>query len=118
MTATLYGISNCDTVKKARAWLAGHGVDHRFHDFRKDGVPAAELRDWLQRFGWDRVVNRQGSTWRRLDPAAQARVCDEASAHAFLVEHPSAIKRPVVQWPGGERTLGFDPAAWSLLPRR
>lgn len=114
MTTTLYGISNCDTVKKARAWLAGRGIAHRFHDFRKDGVPEAQLDEWLQAFGWDKVVNRQGTTWRRLDAAQQAGVRDAASARRFLLAHPSAIKRPLVEWAGRHRTIGFDPDEWVL----
>ncbi len=111
---TLYGISNCDTVKKARAWLAAHGVEHRFHDLRKDGVPQPQLDAWLQAFGWEKVVNRQGTTWRRLDAALRASVVDAASARRVLLAHPSAIKRPVVEWAGGHRTIGFDPARWVL----
>lgn len=114
MATTLYGISNCDTVKKARAWLAGHGIAHRFHDFRKDGVPQEQLDEWLQAFGWDKVVNRQGSTWRKLDPGQQAGVRDAASARRVLLAHPSAIRRPLVEWAGGRRTIGFDPAEWVL----
>lgn len=114
MTTTLYGISNCDTVKKARAWLAGHGLEYRFHDFRKDGVPQPQLDEWLQAFGWEKVLNRQGTTWRRLDAAQQAGVKDAASARRFLSAHPSAIKRPVVEWAGGRLTIGFDPAEWVL----
>lgn len=117
MSTTIYGIAHCDTVRKARAWLAAHGVPHQFHDFGKHGVPAAELAHWLEQFGWERVLNRQGTTWRKLDPAAQARVQDNASAHALLLERPSAIKRPVVHWPDGRRTIGFDPASWTLLAR-
>jgi len=118
MSAIVYGISNCDTVKKARAWLAEHGIEYRFHDFRKDGVPAAELDEWLAQFGWEKVVNRQGTTWRKLAPAVQARVVDRPSAHALLLEQPSAIKRPVVDWPGGTRTIGFDAAQWALRARQ
>jgi arsenate reductase len=114
MTTTLYGISNCDTVKKARAWLAGHGVAHRFHDFRKDGVPEAQLDEWLRAFGWEKVLNRQGTTWRKFDAAQQAGVKDAGAARRLLLAHPSAIKRPVVEWAGGHRTIGFDPAAWAL----
>lgn len=113
-TTTLYGIPNCDTVKKARAWLAGQGIDYRFHDFRKDGVPPARLEAWLQAFGWEKVVNRQGTTWRKLEAAQQASVQDAGSALQFLLAHPSAIKRPVVEWAGGAATIGFDPAAWVL----
>ena len=118
MTTTLYGISNCDTVKKARAWLAAHDMAHRFHDFRKDGVPQPQLDEWLQAFGWEQVVNRRGTTWRKLDAALQASVQDADTARNFLLAHPSAIKRPVVEWPDGARTLGFSPDDWMLHARQ
>lgn len=116
MTIVLYGITNCDTVKKARAWLAENGVEYRFHDFKKQGVPADRLDAWLQAAGWDKLVNRQGTTWRKLDPQAQAAVTDARSARALMLEQPSVIKRPVVEW-GPKTTVGFDPAAWALLAR-
>lgn len=114
MTTTLYGIQNCDTVKRARAWLDEHGVAYRFHDFKKDGVPEAGLDRWLQAPGWEALVNRRGTTWRRLDDATRAAVVDAASARAVLLAHPSLIKRPVVDWgsPAGGVTTGFDAAAW------
>ena len=108
----VHGIPNCDTVKKARAWLAEHGVAHRFHDFRKDGVPAERLEDWLNLIGWERLVNRKGTTWRRLDPAAQPAVQDAASARALMLREPSVIKRPVVDWANGQVTGGFDAQSW------
>jgi len=119
MTApiTLYGIPNCDTVKKARAWLTAQGVGYNFHDFKKQGVPEARLDAWLRGPGWQKLVNRQGTTWRKLDAAVQAGVTDAAGARALMLAHPSVIKRPVVEW-GGTTTVGFDAAAWSaLLPR-
>jgi hypothetical protein len=79
-TPILYGIPNCDTVKRARAWLTDHGVAHAFHDFKKAGVPAARLEVWLASAGWERVLNRQGTTWRKLDDATKANVSDAASA--------------------------------------
>jgi arsenate reductase (glutaredoxin) len=115
MNTIVYGIANCDTVKKARTWLAAQGIAYEFHDFKKQGVPLAELERWLAQFGWEKVVNRQGTTWRKLDPAVQARVHDAASARALLVEQPSAIKRPIVEWSRGRRTIGFDAAQWALL---
>jgi arsenate reductase len=118
MSTTVYGIPNCDTVKKARAWLAAQGVEHRFHDFMKEGVPPERLDAWLRAAGWEKLVNRQGTTWRKLEPATQASVTDTASARALLLAQPSAIKRPVVEWRGGDTTVGFDPAAWALLARR
>jgi Spx/MgsR family transcriptional regulator len=109
---TLYGIPNCDTVKKARAWLAERGAPVVFHDFRKQGVPADQLQRWMDAAGWQKVMNRQGTTWRKLDAATQAGVTDAASAAALLLREPSAIKRPVVQWPDGAITVGFAPDDW------
>ena len=105
---TLYGIPNCDTVKKARAWLTEHGADYRFHDFKKQGVPADLLPGWLSQLGHARLINRKGPTWRNLDPALQASVVDDASAAAVVCAHSSAIKRPLVVWPDGAVTVGFD----------
>ncbi len=110
---TLYGIPHCDTVKRARAWLAAHGVAYAFHDFKKAGVPADRLAAWVDAAGWERVLNRQGTTWRKLDPAAQARVVDAASAQALMREQASTIKRPVVEWDDGRVTVGFDETAWA-----
>lgn len=109
---TLYGIPNCDTVKKARAWLAAERIDHGFHDFRKSGVPA-QLDDWVARLGWETLLNRKGTTWRKLDPAQQAGVRDAASATALMRAQPSVIKRPVVEWAGGALTVGFAPDEWA-----
>ncbi len=109
---TVHGIPNCDTVKKARAWLTEHGVEHSFHDFKKQGVPEAALDRWLAAAGWDTVINRKGTTWRQLDEATRAGVTDAASARALALANPSVIKRPVVQWAGGDITVGFDATAW------
>ena len=113
MAITLYGIPNCDTVKKARAWLGGRGVDYAFHDFKKAGVPPDRLDAWLEAAGAQRLVNRQGTTWRKLDAAVQARAGDAAGARALMLEQPSVIKRPVVEWADGAVTVGFDPADWA-----
>lgn len=115
---TLYGIPNCDTVKKARAWLTDQGLEYAFHDFKKQGVPAVRLPDWLAAVGWQKLVNRQGTTWRKLDPAAQAAVQDDASASQLMQAQPSIIKRPVVEWRQGEHcaiTVGFDAVQWQEL---
>ena len=106
---TLYGIPNCDTVKKARTWLTDHGLDYQFHDFKKQGVPAALLPAWIKTIGLDRLINRKGPTWRKLDASVQASVVDAASATAVMLEHCSVIKRPVVVWNDGAVTVGFDP---------
>jgi arsenate reductase len=113
---TLYGIPNCDTVKKARAWLDGNGIAYRFHDFKKAGVPPEALERWLATLGWSTVINRQGTTWRKLEQATKAAVSDAASAKALALAHPSVIKRPIVEWDaahGGGITAGFDAAAWA-----
>ena len=112
MMITLYGIPNCDTVKKARAWLASHGVAHTFHDFKKQGVPADRLATWQQAVGWEKLLNRQGTTWRKLDPQLQAATTDAAGAQALMLAQPSVIKRPVVDW-GTQVTVGFDEKSWT-----
>ncbi len=114
-SATVYGIPNCDTVKKARDWLSAAGVDYQFHDFKKAGVPEGALSDWLQAVGWETVLNRKGTTWRKLDAALQATVTDAASAAAVMRAHPSVVKRPVVRWPNGRVSVGFSPAQFAAL---
>ncbi|WP_395060136.1 arsenate reductase [Polaromonas sp.] len=109
----VYGISNCDTVKKARAWLTGQGLAHEFHDFKKLGVPHARLPAWERAVGWEKLLNRQGTTWRKLEPAIQAGATNAASALTVMQAHASVIKRPVVEWPDGQITVGFDPAIWA-----
>lgn len=109
---TVYGISNCDTVKKARAWLAARGVACTFHDFKRQGVPENSLAAWEQAVGWEKLLNRQGTTWRKLDPQLQASATDAASARALMLAHPSVIKRPVVDW-GAGITVGFDEKGWA-----
>ena len=110
---TLYGIPNCDTVKRARAWLAEHGVPHAFHDFKKMGVPPDRLDAWMAADGWERVLNRQGTSWRKLDQATRAAVTDAATARAALLLQPSTIKRPVVEWAEGAITIGFAEAEFT-----
>jgi Spx/MgsR family transcriptional regulator len=105
---TLYGIPNCDTVKKARTWLTEQGVDYTFHDFKKQGVPAELLPTWLAAVGWQTLVNRKGTTWRKLDEATRLTVEDDATATALMLAHPSVIKRPVVVWNDGQISVGFD----------
>lgn len=107
----LYGIPNCDTVKKARAWLAEHGIEYEFHDYKKHGVDAALLQKWMTKAGWENVVNRKGLTWRKLTDAEKAKIKDDKSAIKFLVEKPSAIKRPAFEHKG-KLILGFDSAEY------
>ena len=108
----LYGIPNCDTVKKARTWLDENGVEYQFHDFKKQGVPPEQLQRWAQAAGWETLLNRKGTTWRKLDAAAQAGAADSAGAQALMLANPSVVKRPVVDW-GKGITVGFDAAAWA-----
>jgi arsenate reductase (glutaredoxin) len=108
MTITLYGIPNCDTVKKARAFFKDRGATCEFVDFKKGGVPAGKLAAWTAQVGWERLLNRQGSTWRQLDEAVKASVVDADSAAAVMAANPSCIKRPVVEWGGGVVTVGFS----------
>ncbi|QGZ38784.1 arsenate reductase [Pseudoduganella flava] len=94
---TLYGIPNCDTVKKARTWLAERQQDFTFHDFKKQGLDEATVRHWLQHLDWEVLVNKKGTTWRGLPDERKAQVVDAASATALMLENPSVIKRPVLQ---------------------
>jgi Spx/MgsR family transcriptional regulator len=112
---TVYGIPNCDTVKKARAWLTEQGLACTFHDFKKQGVPADKLAAWASAVGWDKLINRQGTTWRKLDAAAQTSAATPQGAQALALGNASIIKRPVVQWPHGDVTVGFDPLRWAEL---
>lgn len=112
---TLYGIPNCDTVKKSRAWFTEQGLDAAFHDFKKQGVPADRLPGWMGAVGWQKLVNRQGTTWRKLDSDTQSAVQDESGASALLQAQPSVVKRPVVEWRQGGTTrisVGFVPDQW------
>ena len=111
MTTTLYGIPNCDTVKKARTWLQDHGIDFTFHDFKKQGLTPELVKAWLQDLDWTTLVNRKGTTWRNLPDERKAAIVDADSALALMLENPSVIKRPVVQG-AGLVTVGFSPAAF------
>ena len=114
----VHGIPNCDTVKRARAWLAERGVAHSFHDFKKAGVPAEGLDAWMKACGWETVLNRRGNTWRALDAATQQQVVDAESARRLMPAQPSVIKRPVVAWPNGSITVGFDEQDFSRRTAR
>lgn len=109
---TLYGIPNCTSVKKGRSWLDEQGLPYTFHDFKKQGVPADALQRWVDAVGWETLVNRKGTTWRKLDPAQQAAVQDAATAQSLMLEQSSVIKRPVIDWGQGRITVGFTPEAW------
>ena len=111
MSVTIYGIKNCDTMKKARAWLDGHGVAYRFHDYRAEGVDEARLAKWAGQVGWEKLLNRAGTTFRKLPDADKADI-DQAKAFALMLAQPGMIKRPVLETPGG-LLVGFDPAKYA-----
>ncbi len=108
----LYGIPHCDSVKKARTWLAERGTDYSFHDFKKQGLPEKRLDAWIAAAGWEQVLNRKGTTWRKLDDPTRAKAVDAASARALMLAQSSLVKRPVIEWDDGRITVGFDPARW------
>ena len=110
----LYGIPNCNTVKKTRAWLSEHHIEIAFHDFKKQGVSEEMLKPWLKQVGWEKLLNRQGTTWRQLPDEAKAAVSDEAGAIRLMLEKPSVIKRPVLE-KDGKITLGFDEAVYQSI---
>lgn len=111
MTVTIYGIKNCDTMKKARAWLAEHGVAADFHDYKASGIDQARLARWIEAEGWEKILNRAGTTFRKLPDEAKAGL-DAAKATALMLELPSMIKRPVIEYPGG-LLVGFRPDEYS-----
>ena len=109
----LYGIPNCDTVKKARVWLDGHGVAYTFHDYKKHGADAVKLRAWCNEMGWNVILNRAGTTFKAL-PEADKQDIDAGKAIALMVAQPSMIKRPVLE--GADKLLvGFKPDAYASV---
>ena len=111
----IYGIKNCDTMKKAMAWLEAHGIAFEFVDYKKAGIAAAHLPDWNARAGWQKLLNTRGLMWKKLSDAARADV-DEKKALALMAETPSLIKRPVLDT-GSALLVGFDEAAYAQLAR-
>jgi len=108
----LYGIPNCETVKKARTWLDQKGRAYTFHDYKKEGADPAKIAAWIAAAGLDAVVNRKGTTFRALPDADKALAADSHTAAALLVQHPSIIKRPIVEYSGGV-LVGFKEDEWS-----
>ncbi len=109
----LYGISNCDTVRRARKWLDEREIAYAFHDHRKDGVNPVQLRDWVAELGWEALLNKRGTTWRQLPEATRTHM-DEALAIAVMEDQPAIIKRPLLDT-GQRRVLGFVADEWKLL---
>lgn len=111
MTVTMYGIKNCDTIKKARAWLDEHAIAYDFHDYKTAGIDAARLARWIEMHGWETVLNRAGTTFRKLAEADKQGL-DAAKATALMLAQPSMIKRPVLEYPGGV-LIGFAPERYA-----
>ncbi len=110
---TLYGIKNCDTMKKARTWLEQHNIEFAFHDYKKDGLPEALVDQWLQELGWEALINRRGTTWRKL-PEDLRDSMDTAKARAVMLDNPSIIKRPLLDTGDGKH-LGFKAEHYQQL---
>ncbi len=115
MGVTIYGIKNCDTMKKSFAWCDEHGVDYAFHDYKKLGVERSRLDLWCKHLGWKTLVNTKGPTWRKLSPERQ-NITTQGQAVALMIEFPSLIRRPVVET-GGQLLVGFDPQTFASFVR-
>jgi len=111
----LYGISSCNSVKKARHWLSEHHIGIEFHDFKKHGLDPACVQSWLKQTGWSKLVNRSGLTWRGLTDKQKLLICDDASALQLMLEKTSVIKRPLLEQNGKLLHIGFDEAAYSKI---
>jgi Spx/MgsR family transcriptional regulator len=111
MTITIYGIKNCDTMKKARAWLADHGVDYAFHDYKTLGIDRPRLEKWAKELGWETLLNRSGLTFRNL-PEEDRQGIDAGKAIALMLKQPTMIKRPVLELGGGRVLAGFRPETY------
>jgi arsenate reductase len=104
----VYGIPNCNTVKKARTWMEENGFNPEFHDFKKKGITAEKLNDWCDVFGWETVLNKKGTTWKKLSPDVQQMVTDQKTAIEVLLQNNSAIKRPVIEVDGKPMLISFN----------
>jgi arsenate reductase len=112
MAITIYGIKNCDTMKKARAWLDKQGVDHAFHDYKTAGIAREKLEGWAKKAGWETLLNRAGTTFKKL-PEKDKDGLTEQKALALMLAQPSMIKRPVLELPGGKLLVGFKPEQYN-----
>ena len=104
----VYGIKNCNTVKKALDWLNGRRLEYEFHDYKTKGITEARLKGWSRQVGWDDLINRRGTTWRQLDDKVKAGITNQASAIKLMMEKPTVIRRPLIEKDGKVITLGFD----------
>jgi arsenate reductase len=113
---TIYGIKNCDTMKKARSWLEKHGVEYAFHDYKVSGVEKSKLEGWVKKAGWEALLNKAGTTFRKL-PDKDKEGLTEAKAIKLMLTQPSMIKRPVLELPGGKVLVGFKPEQYEAAVR-
>lgn len=111
----LYGIPNCDTVKKARSWLGEHDVAYEFHDFKKHGVTEAMLAGWLKQVGWQKLLKKTGPTWGKLPQEVKDSINNDATALALMLQHPNVIKRPVLEQNGKVLATGFNATEYNAL---
>jgi len=110
---TLFGITNCSTVQKARNWLESNSIKYTFHDYKKLGIDQQHLKKWCAKFGWEKVLNTQGMMWRKASEGEKAKVVDEDSAIEFMIKVPNSIKRPIIVLDNGEILRGFDEKEWA-----
>jgi Spx/MgsR family transcriptional regulator len=115
-TCRIYGIKNCDSMKKAFAWCDSHDVAYEFHDYKKQGVPRDKLVEWSRSIGWKSLLNTKGTTWRKLTPEQQA-VTTQSQAIALMMEFPSVIRRPMIETADGKLLAGFDPTLFESFVR-
>lgn len=117
MPITIYGIKNCDTMKKAFTWLSAHGVAHQFHDYKAKGIDKAHLENWCAALGWETVLNRAGTTFRKL-PEAEREDLNEKKAIALMLAQPSMIKRPILEYSSAKVMAGFKPELYAAALKR
>jgi arsenate reductase len=111
----LYGIPNCDTVKKARSWLASHNIEFEFHDFKKQGLNPELAQRWLQQAPWEQLINRKGTTWRSLAEEKKISISNNDAAQQLMLDNTSVIKRPLLEQDGKLLHIGFDEASYNKL---
>jgi Spx/MgsR family transcriptional regulator len=112
---TMYGIKNCDTIKKARRWLDDNQLEYRFHDYRADGLDRALLDTFIAELGWEALLNTRGTTWRKLDETLRASITNADAAAALMLEMPAIIKRPLLCAPGKPMLLGFNVSSYQTF---
>ena len=112
---TVYGIKNCNTVKRALDWLNKHSIAFEFHDYKREGITRDKLKGWSKQVGWNSLVNKKGTTWRQLDEAVQSKVTSESAAIALMSDKTSVIKRPLIEDKGKVLALGFDEAEYERI---